>query len=189
MENRIDVIKSALKLSRAMRRRPPRGDRKFPPPVARTLSVLADNDGATSRELCEILDVRPSSLSELLGKMEEHGLVIRRTSDEDKRAAQVLLTDEGKAAAAGLKEDMEKHASEFSACFTDEEAEQFCSLAAKLIAHLEATAPEGEGGHCGHGRGHGACHGPERGFHGHHGPFPGPERGFHGHHGPFCRPF
>ena len=187
MENRIDVIKSALKLSRAMRRRPPGGEHKFPPPVARTLSVLADNDGATSRDLCEILDVRPSSLSEMLGKMEEHGLVTRQTSEEDKRAAKVLLTDEGKAAAAGLKEDMDKHASEFSACFTEEEAEQFCALTDKLSAHLEASAPEGEEGPCGHGRGHGPCHGP-RGFHGHHGPFGCPEgfHGHHGHHGPFC---
>ena len=187
MENRIDVIKSALKLSRAMRRRPPGGEHKFPPPVARTLSVLTDNDGATSRELCEILDVRPSSLSELLGKMEEHGLVTRRASDEDKRAAKVLLTDEGKAAASGLKEDMEKHAAEFSACFTDEEAAQFYVLAEKLSAHLEASAPEREEGPCGHGRGHGPCHGP-RGFHGHHGPFGCPEgfHGHHGHHGPFC---
>ena len=157
MENRTEVIKSTFKLSRAIRRRAPhapQGDHRFPFPVARVLSVLSDNDGAMSRELCEILDVRPSSLSELLGKMEEHGLVLRQTSDEDKRAAKVLLTDEGKKAAAGLKENMLKHAAEFSACFTDEEAEQFCALADKLSAHLEAGAEERKGGPCGHRRGH-----------------------------------
>ena len=163
---RNEVIKSTLKLARAMRRRPPKGNHEFPPPVARTLSVLAGNDGATSRELCEILDIRPSSLSELLGKMEEHGLVTRQTSEEDRRASQVLLTDEGKTAAAGLKENMKKHAEEFSACFTEEEAETFCALADKLSAHLEATAGEGPDfphGPCGHGH--------------------------HRHHGPFGRPF
>ena len=195
---RKEVIKSTLKLARAMRRRPPKGGHEFPPPVARTLSVLADNDGATSRELCEILDVRPSSLSELLGKMEEHGLVTRQTSEEDKRAAKVLLTEEGKTAAADLKENMKKHAEEFSACFTDEEAEAFCALADKLSAHLEATAgeepdcPGGPHGHHGH-----------HGFHGHHGPFGpgpcgpgkhekapcGPDMDFHRHHRPFGRPF
>ena len=181
MENRKDVIKSVLKLSRAMRRRSPKGGYPFPPHVARTLLVLADNEGATSRELCEILDVRPSSLSELLGKMEEHGLVIREASEEDKRAANVLLTEEGKAAATGMKEGMEKEAAEFSACFTDEEAAEFCALADKLSAHLEAIAPEGDRGPCGHHRGHGPGFGP--GF----GPGHGP--GFQMHHGPFGKPF
>ena len=187
---RKEVIKSTLKLARAMRRRPPKGNHEFPPPVARTLSVLADNDGATSRELCEILDVRPSSLSELLGKMEEHGLVTRQTSEEDKRAAKVLLTGEGKTAAANLKENMEKHAAEFSACFTDEEAAQFCTLADKLSAHLEATAAEGPDfphGHCGpgFGPGRGCGRGPGRNerMHG------SPDMDFHGHHGPLGRPF
>lgn len=171
MESRRDVIKSVLKLSRAMRRRSPKGGHPFPPHVARTLFVLADNEGATSRELCEILDVRPSSLSELLGKMEEHGLVIRKTSEEDKRAAKVLLTDEGKKAASDMKENMEKHASEFSACFTDEEAAEFCALADKLSAHLEAISPEEEKGRFGCHGGRGPGFGPGRHFPMHHGPF------------------
>ena len=174
MENRTEVIKSAFKLSRAMRRRSPKGEHKYPFPVARTLSVLAENDGATSRELCEILDVRPSSLSELLGRMEEHGLVKREAMEEDKRAAKVLLTEEGKAAAAELRENFEKRVAEFSACFTEEEAAEFCALADKLSAHLTASAPNEEGP-CGH-------HGP-------HGPFGGPGRGPHMFHGPFRRPF
>ena len=170
-----DVMRSTLKLMRAMRRRPPGGEHKFPPAVERTLMTLSDNEGATSRDLCEILDVRPSSLSELLGKMEERGLVARRTSEEDKRAAIVTLTEEGAASAAAIRAGFEQRAAEFSACFADEEAASFCELADKLAAHLEAMPCE-EGP-----EGFGPCgpHGP----HGHHGPH-GPH-GCHGHHGPF----
>jgi len=151
--------------------------------VERTLSVLADHDGATSRDLCELLDVRPSSLSELLGKMEEHGLLTRRTSEEDKRAARVLLTEEGKEAAAAVKEDMQERAAAFSACFTDEEAAQFCLLADKLSAHLESTAPdEPDFPHKGPGCGRRKPGRHER-------PEDGPDRGFHGHHKSFGRPF
>ncbi len=177
MENRKEVISSLFKLTRAMRRKPHREDHAFPFPVERMLSVLEKNDGATSRELCEILDVRPSSLSELIGKMEELGLVTRRASEEDKRAAQVLLTDGGREAASAIRESMDKRAAEFSACFTDEEAAQFCLLADKLSAHLESLTPEEDRPHgrCGRGRHEKACGGP-------HGPF-------RHHHRPFGRPF
>ena len=180
MEMKKDVMRSTLKLMRSMRRRPPRGEHKFPPAVERMLMTLSDNEGATSRDLCEILDVRPSSLSELLGKMEERGLVERRISEEDKRAANVTLTEEGAAAAAQIRAGFEQKAAEFSACFTDEEAARFCELADKLAAHLESLPGEegSEGfGPCGPGRGLGfGPHGPH-GPHGCH--------GHHEHHGPW----
>ena len=183
MEMKNDVMRSTLKLMRSMRRRPPRGEHQFPPAVERMLMTLSDNEGATSRDLCEILDVRPSSLSELLGKMEEKGLVSRQISEEDKRAAIVTLTEEGAAAAAAIRANFEQKAAEFSACFTDEEAAKFCELSDKLAAHLESLpgeeGHEGEGPFCHHrGPGFGPC-GPH-GHHGHHGP-----HGCHGHHGPF----
>ena len=64
-----DVILASLKLARAMRRCPPeRGEHPFPPAVGRLLACTAENPGVSSRELCELLDVRPSSLSEMLAR-------------------------------------------------------------------------------------------------------------------------
>lgn len=159
-----NVIESTFKLMRATRRRPPRGEHEFPPTVAHLLSVLKDNDGASSGELCEFLDIRPSSLSELLVRVEEHGLIEKKDSEADKRITCAFLTKKGAEAAEKLAEDRAKAEAEFSACFTEEEKAQFCELAEKLAKHLEETAPqpEGCGRHGGPGCGH---HGP--GHHGH----------------------
>ena len=70
------VIFSILKLSRAMRRcPPPRGGHPFPPAIGRLLECVAAAPGVSSRELCEALDLRPSSLSEMLARAEEDSLL------------------------------------------------------------------------------------------------------------------
>ena len=57
---------SVLRMSRALKRCPPdQGERPFPPAVGRMLHCVQMNPGVSSRELCELLDLRPSSLSEM----------------------------------------------------------------------------------------------------------------------------
>ena len=177
------VIESTFKLIRATKRRPHRGEHEFPPTVSHLLRILKDNDGASSRELCEYLDIRPSSMSELLARMEEHGLVERKTAEDDKRVTCVFLTEKGNDAATQIAERRAQAEAEFSACFTEEEKLQFCALADKLANHLEESAREKtdcrkhdcyehrHGGcehrHGGCERGHGHGRGPDRP----HGPF------------------
>lgn len=151
------VIESTFKLMRAMRRRPPRGEHEFPPSVGHLLMTLKENDGASSGDLCEYLDIRPSSMSELLARVEEHGLIERKNSEADKRVTRAFLTAKGLDAAQKLEENRATAEADFSACFTEEEKAQFCALAEKLAKHLEETAPKpefggphGGPGHCGH---------------------------------------
>ena len=167
MEN-FEVVKSVLKLMRAMRRRPMRPEHPFPPAFGRMLMTLKKNDGASPAELCEYMDVRPSSMSELLSRMEEAGLVRRTDSEEDRRATRIYLSEAGTEAADRLAESFEAENARFAACFTEEEKAQFCALCGKLSTHLESL-PGGEGGPCGH-------HGP----HGHRGPHPHHHGGRHG---------
>ena len=88
-----DVILAYLKLSRAMRRCPPeRKDLPFPPAVGRLLECAAANPGVSSRELCEALDLRPSSLSEILVRAENDGLLCRTVDENDRRVQRVSLT-------------------------------------------------------------------------------------------------
>lgn len=159
------VIESTFKLMRATRRRPPRGEHEFPPTVGHLLMILKDNDGASSGELCELLDIRPSSLSELLARVEGHGLIEKKDSAADKRITRTFLTEKGAEAVKQIEENRAKAEEEFSACFTEEEKEQFCALADKLAKHLEDTAPKGEC--CRH---HGPGHHGDPGHCGHHGP-------------------
>ena len=73
-----NVIFAILKLSRAMRRCPPDpGKPPFPPAIGRLLACVSENSGISSRELCEMLDLRPSSLSEMLSRAEQEGWITR----------------------------------------------------------------------------------------------------------------
>ena len=183
---RKNVLESAFGLARALRRGPRPMDHQLPPAVERTIMAIADKDGLSAGELCELLDMRPSSVSELSDRMAEKGLVEKKSDESDKRVSRIYLTDLGKAQVNRISEVRSEALNSFSACFTDEEAAQFCELAAKLAAHLnENASDEPCGPHGPHGP-HGCCgEGPEHGPHGH-----GPHRGPHGHgcghhHGPF----
>ena len=169
-ENKTDVMGSVLKLMRAMRRHPVRPEHEFPPAVGRLLLALKSNDGASPAELCELMDVRPSSMSELLSKMEENGLVSRVTDETDRRATKVWLSESGKEATERMEAKFRAENEKLAACFSAEEAEQFRALCEKLSEYLEGL-PEKE---C---HKHGSC--DRHGHHGHHSP-----HGHHGHRGP-----
>mgnify|MGYP002860934688 CR=1 FL=1 len=195
IEIRQNVMESAFALARAMHRGPRRMEHDLPPAVERTLLAVSENDGLSSGQLCELLDIRPSSASELTDKMAEKGLLEKKADEADKRINRIFLTELGKAQAARIAEVRSEALSAFSACFTDEEAAQFADLANRLSAHLRTAraegAPENEGG-CFKDRGHGCGghghgpHGPHGGEYGH----GGPRSGGHGlgmHHHPMHR--
>lgn len=72
----------------------------------RLLSVIKESQPAQQRELVEKLDIRPSSLSELLKKLEEKNLITRTQDQQDKRNVIVSLTEEGeKRAEENSKDD------------------------------------------------------------------------------------
>ena len=136
-----DVILASLKLARAMRRCPPeRGEAPFPPAVGRLLACAADNPGVSSRELCELLDVRPSSLSEMLSRAEADGLLTRAADEADKRIQRITLSEKGSRLIAELKAARDEDARKKTSCLTEEEKKQFCELCEKLSGHIERLA-------------------------------------------------
>ena len=98
MNHENNIIQAALKLSRAMRRcPPPPAEHPFPPAVGRLLACVAENPHVSSRDLCEFLDLRPSSLSEMLARAESEGWITRATDENDRRIQRVELTEKGRA--------------------------------------------------------------------------------------------
>ena len=61
------------------------------------LSNLAVNDGITQLQLVKDTHLRAPTVSVILRRMEEEGLVTRQTDPDDRRAVRVYLTDKGKA--------------------------------------------------------------------------------------------
>lgn len=64
------------------------------------LVLLADNPGATSRQLCATLDILPPNFVRLIGALDRRGLIERRPHPQDGRAVGLYLSAEGQALAA-----------------------------------------------------------------------------------------
>lgn len=101
----------------------------------RVLALLKAKPETTQRELSYLLDMRQQSLSELLAKLEEKGLVTRAKSVEDGRVTVVHLTEAG-AAAAPLPEQMQERGDALD-CLSEEEQKQLEALCDKVTRSLE----------------------------------------------------
>ena len=130
----------------------------------RVLNLLKLKPETTQKELSYLLDMRPQSLGELLGKLEKKGYISREPLESDRRVMAIKLTEAGTAAADNSQQEEETIFNVLS----EEEQESFKEIMSKLIEALEAEIPEEERGH--HGR---RMHGHGRrghGFGGGHGP-------------------
>lgn len=87
----------------------------------RILIVLRETGRITQRELTERLGIRPGSASEVIGKLEAAGLLIRTPSSIDRRTADIALTAAGLAEAeTAAAQRAERHEKMFS-CLSDAE--------------------------------------------------------------------
>lgn len=134
-----DVIMAVMKLTRAMRRGPMRPAPGAEPPMGggRLMTTLKENSNVSSRELAELLDIRPSSLTELLNRLERDGLLKRTADENDKRVVRVALTEKGEQLESEIAAERNARLEEFAACFSDEEAVTFCEMCDRLSVHLE----------------------------------------------------
>lgn len=101
----------------------------------RVLAVLRLEDGLNQSYLNEILALSPSSLAELLKKLENNGDVTRKEDENDKRIKQVFLTEAGREKAekyASLRE--EDSSDQFFAGLSEEDQKDFSEFLDKIAA-------------------------------------------------------
>jgi DNA-binding MarR family transcriptional regulator len=135
---------------------------------ARVLTIIKENGSINQRDLLEMLDVRSSSLSEVLGKLERTGQIVRKKNEEDKRSFIISATEDAQISGEGPTEASREGAASPFACLDDQEREQLGSILEKLVQALKDKTPgrdfEGRGRRHGRGgRGQGAGHGRGRG--------------------------
>ncbi len=78
--------------------------------------------------------MNPSSMSEMISKLEHDGYVKRTVDPSDKRATLITLTELGEARAAELSDERNERFSRLFANLTEEEKEQLVTLLEKLTA-------------------------------------------------------
>lgn len=101
----------------------------------RILSLLKLKNEISQKELASILDIRPQSLGELLGKLEKAGYVTRTPSESDKRVVDVRLTEAGQTAADQPEES--EGLDKLFDCLKAEEQENLSDYLGRLIEYLE----------------------------------------------------
>lgn len=94
------------------------------------LRILDRNSEMDQRILRQELRIQPGSLSELLGKLEQKGLIERERIEADRRRVTVRLTESGRAALS----PGEAAADDPFAVLTDEEQSVLRSLLEKLLS-------------------------------------------------------
>lgn len=105
----------------------------------RILAFLKIQDGIPTKDLAYLLDIRISSLNELLAKLEKNGYIVREPSAEDKRVMLIKLTEKGRA-----EEQPQADTDSVFGCLTPEEQETFGSYLDRMIAALETELGESD---------------------------------------------
>lgn len=103
------------------------------------LRILAEEDGLAQSEITEKLDIRPSSLGELVTKLERNGYVERRQNENDKRVINVFLTEKGRETEKLFVNPRREAAKSWCDGLSEEEKAQLSALLDKLIASMEAS--------------------------------------------------
>lgn len=100
----------------------------------RILIILEENKIMTQKALTQRLGIQSGSVSEVIGKLETSGLILRTPSESDRRTTDIQLTEEGeRQAREAYIRRSERHQQMFDA-LSDEEKNTLLHLLEKVNA-------------------------------------------------------
>ena len=135
-EQNKDVIGSAMKLMRTLRRKenPAKHESRG---AGKLLRILQENNGMSSRELADRMGIRPASLTEMLNRLEADGILTRQPDPADQRRNRIFIQEKGDALLKKMKAVRQMERERINHSLTLEEQEQFVALCGKLTKSLE----------------------------------------------------
>lgn len=123
------IIRNFWDISQTMRRiSEGKGSQK------RILMILKENGTISQRELTGYLGIQPGSASEVIGKLETAGLIVRTPSATDRRTADICLTEAGLTAASDAYAKRERRHENMFCCLSEEEKQTLLGLLEKINA-------------------------------------------------------
>ena len=105
----------------------------------RLLKMLESHDGIQVKDVAEALDIRPSSASELVSKLESRGLVRVEGNTKDRRVRQIFITEAGKDFIAKLRTMRAEQTGAIFDGLDAAEQTQLLALLRKMNDHLAKT--------------------------------------------------
>lgn len=104
----------------------------------RILVVLEKYQELLQKELQDILQVQSGSLSEIIIKMENDGLIEKAKSERDGRHIVLRLTEKGLREAKKTREEYDKHVEELMSCLTQPQKEELNELLSIILDHWKS---------------------------------------------------
>lgn len=105
---------------------------------AAIICMIAKNGGQMSQqELGAFFELKPGSLSEILAKIENAGLIERTRNPEDRRQLTIRLTEKGSAEAQREQEGRNRFRRQAFSCLSVDEQENLLDMLEKIRTHWE----------------------------------------------------
>lgn len=100
-------------------------------------------EGITSARLCEICEKDKAAISRTLTELEQRGMIIRDQRNGTRYRALLMLTEQGKNAAAVVSEKARQAVEQAGAGLTDDQREVFYRVLAVIAGNLHTLCKEG----------------------------------------------
>jgi DNA-binding MarR family transcriptional regulator len=109
------------------------GAEEISPGLFGMLVIIESNPGLKQTELAQAAHLDRSTIVPVVDKLEARGLVARRTSNEDRRANGLWLTEPGAALLRRLKRRVSSHERRLTRNLTAQERAQLVELLSKIL--------------------------------------------------------
>ena len=100
------------------------------------LDYLKDHDGSSQKDIAKACFLEAGSLTTILNKMEEKGLIERRILNGNRRSFHIFMTDEGREKMRLVDSSFSEIAKKALSDISDEELETFMSVYKKIYKNL-----------------------------------------------------
>lgn len=67
------------------------------------IDLIARREGINQRRICDYVDVRPSTVANMIGCLEKAGIAVKKTDAKDSRKTNIYLTEKGRRIAGRSK--------------------------------------------------------------------------------------
>lgn len=103
---------------------------------ATLLSIIRDNNGATQNELAHILNVKYSSMSERLNKLEALGYIEKGIDEDNQRYKRVYITPSGRKAVTQANKMLNEFDEKLYKGFTKKDKKQLEEYLEKMLFNI-----------------------------------------------------
>jgi len=143
MQNKMKIIEN-LHYSFNLLRRNKQQNTDFARGKGQLFSLLKkhEKNGISQGELAEKLRVQPSSMSELMQKLEHHGFITKKQDENDRRSFKVFLTAQGHDRITEIKAEKARFIDSIFKDFSSDDVEQLSTLLEKLTLSLNDFAQQ-----------------------------------------------